>query len=770
MNSMTYFAVGWLPWAVAAFVIVALVSGWLFVVRAQSSMPRQLRLLLWLARVAVAGLLLAFILDFRQPTTRQSLEKPMLGVLLDKSASMAVKDAPNGQTRFEAARSHLTREIEPVWGGTDRMQVAFAGTSLTQGDPANVAPADTRSALGKGMSEMLERQNQQPLDGVILLSDGAVSDEGQMLAAAKLYREARVPVYPWLVGSSEQPADLRIASAALKQPSPSQALLHLDLAVDAPGCAGKDTTLTVRFDNQTLLQQQVHLTGKRQTLSIDFNSPYRGLQFYDLELSQTGGETFLDNNHTRLACDLKREPIRVMYMEGSAPYEIKYLREAIEADAEMEIDCMDSLVDDMGGGSIFGGKQKSMVDQAGREISGIRNSIHGYPKTLEGLLQYDVIINSDIEKELFTDAQLKATVDFVEKRGGGFVMVGGHASFGSGGYEKTVIDKLMPVEIGDDLSFLSSSFKPKVTEAGKNHPIMQVGKDAAETEAAWTRYFPGFYGANGAKRAKPGAHVLATTISSYAHDNGSILFAVQQIGKGRTMAFMSDTTESWGASFEKIWGPTGRDSKYYQKFWNNTIRWLAADRIARKGGGAVIGIPETPVTVGDTVNLTIASPSSGDLAGLTMTLKEGDNAEAPLPLRWDAGKKAWEASFIARNPGELRFEAKYANAEGVSVSTKAGLEVRSGSDEAVAVAVRPELMAQVARITGGKVLTDDNAGDVLKEIAARSMPTVWKGSASVWDRWWILIPLLAITGAEWLLRRRRSYGPAPVPAVAAVKA
>ena len=57
----------------------------------------------------------------------------------------------------------------------------------------------------------------------------------------------------------------------------------------------------------------------------------------------------------------------------------------------------------------------------------------GFPTTREELLSYDVVICSDIARAAFTPEQLAWTVELVSKRGGGFVMIGGHTSFGAGG-------------------------------------------------------------------------------------------------------------------------------------------------------------------------------------------------------------------------------------------------------------------------------------------------------------------------------------------------
>ena len=177
-----------------------------------------------------------------------------------------------------------------------------------------------------------------------------------------------------------------------------------------------------------------------------------------------------------------------------------------------------------------------------------------YPKSLEEMLKYDVIINSDIKKEVFTDQQLLDTVRWVEEYGGGFAMVGGFSAFGSGGYQKTVIDKLIPVSMEHYSDVKWESFKPAFPPGALDHAIMQIGETAAENDVIWKQNFPLLYGYNYVDHAKPGAVVLAQHPTEQNQFGPMVILAVQEVGKGRTMAFTSDTTVGWVADFETLWG------------------------------------------------------------------------------------------------------------------------------------------------------------------------------------------------------------------------
>jgi len=89
-----------------------------------------------------------------------------------------------------------------------------------------------------------------------------------------------------------------------------------------------------------------------------------------------------------------------------------------------------------------------LVDAMGRE--GIRLDVRtpeGLPDSLQELAGYDGIILSDIPAHRIGEARMIAIRDYVEKLGGGFVMIGGMNSFGVGGYYRTPIEDVLPVKL-----------------------------------------------------------------------------------------------------------------------------------------------------------------------------------------------------------------------------------------------------------------------------------------------------------------------------------
>ena len=76
----------------------------------------------------------------------------------------------------------------------------------------------------------------------------------------------------------------------------------------------------------------------------------------------------------------------------------------------------------------------------------VRNAFE-FPRDALSLMSYDLVIFVNVGVEAFDVVQMGALQDSVENLGIGFLMVGGPNSFGPGGYRKTVIEEILPVEM-----------------------------------------------------------------------------------------------------------------------------------------------------------------------------------------------------------------------------------------------------------------------------------------------------------------------------------
>ncbi|HUW56927.1 MAG TPA: VWA domain-containing protein [Planctomycetota bacterium] len=74
----------------------------------------------------------------------------------------------------------------------------------------------------------------------------------------------------------------------------------------------------------------------------------------------------------------------------------------------------------------------------------------GFPTDIVDLDRYACVVLSDVPATSLAPAQLEMLKRYVEDLGGGFVMVGGEASFGLGGYFRTPVEEILPVRLDVD--------------------------------------------------------------------------------------------------------------------------------------------------------------------------------------------------------------------------------------------------------------------------------------------------------------------------------
>ena len=70
-----------------------------------------------------------------------------------------------------------------------------------------------------------------------------------------------------------------------------------------------------------------------------------------------------------------------------------------------------------------------------------------FPRDTMSLMPYDCIIFVNVPADLFDPVQLRAVKSAVYNQGIGFLMVGGKNSFGPGGYNRTAIEEILPVDM-----------------------------------------------------------------------------------------------------------------------------------------------------------------------------------------------------------------------------------------------------------------------------------------------------------------------------------
>jgi uncharacterized membrane protein len=172
------------------------------------------------------------------------------------------------------------------------------------------------------------------------------------------------------------------------------------------------------------------------------------------------------------------------------------------------------------------------VDDNDKKLSQDSKDGGGFPKKKEDLYQYKGLIFGSIEAPFFTQDQQDMVVDFVNNRGGGFLMLGGKNSFSGGKYQTSSIADILPVVLPDDKLNVFQIVKLMLTDAGKSNTLTKLSPEAEANAKTWAD-LPALGDFN-----KPSMQRQARLCSQRAGGWPEPTMAYQRYGRGRSMAFM----------------------------------------------------------------------------------------------------------------------------------------------------------------------------------------------------------------------------------------
>lgn len=748
--------------AAVAALLVLLASHWW----ARGRAGRPMRLFLAAIRAAVVALLVVALLDPQWVEKLQHRQKARLAVLLDTSKSMNTQDVPGG--RLGAGSDWIQQQVlgrKPV--NLEVSALRFDATLAPLPSLGAASPTGAVTALVGALEQLLAAPAEDPLTGVVLVSDGIETSAKPVEAVARQFRRKGIPIHTVVTGTTNEMKDVLIENVQVKRAVPNESPTRVTLTLRSPGFAGQTAAVQIRRDRDVLAGRSVVLAGGSQTVELDFTPRQRGFQTYEVSVAPLKDEWLAYNNRRQFGLEVTDPSIRVLYMEGtpqqnnSPQPEWKYLKDALQSDKDLKVTV---LYRQLGNN----GQYLNTVDadpDTGEKIFPVEHPTKGFPRTLAGLLEYDVVIHSDIRIASFTPDQLANLAKLVEQYGGGFLMIGGNSAFGKGGYHQTILDRIIPVAMASTEDSETRAIQLTVPAAAFGHPLIAFSDDRTEIRRIWGEKFPTLYGMNRVERAKPGATVLARD-----PDTDSVLIAVQEAGKGRSMAFTSDTTRSWGRDFETTWGEplTGGtratehncDQRYYRQFWVNTVRWLAAGKANKTNEPVILELSRGYAAPGDSVKATVKVRDglSREVTGAQVVLQVGAGlgTNGLVSARFDNATRAYIAEL--RVPGN---GSHVVTAAAWQSNTKLGddrqLLVGETTDrETEDLQARPDFLAAIARNSGGESFKVTAPPANPATLFANVPPSLVEYRRTpLWDKAWWLGTVLGLLTLEWTLRRWR---------------
>ncbi len=697
------------------------------------------RAVLTAIRIAALGVL-AFCL-LRPVLVLSSVvpQENFLGVLIDDSRSMQIADrdetprhefvrrqlgAPDSELRAALADRFALRFFRFA-GETDRMtaldELTFRGT---------------QTHLGRALARAHDELSGVPLSGLVVVSDGADNLEGGLGEALLPLQAAGVPVFTVGLGREEFERDIQLSRVATPRRVLRGAALAVELVVTHRGYRGETVAVQIEDEGRIVATEDVELPadGEPQTVRMRFTAAEAGPRLFSFRVAPQPGEMVTQNNLRQALIVVEDRSKRILYFEGEPRWEVKFLLRGVADDENLHVTLLQRTAEN---------KFFRLGVEGPDELPG------GFPTTRADLFRYSGLILGSIEANYFTPDQLRMIADFVNRRGGGLLMLGSHRSFSQGGYAGTPVADVLPVVLDPLAADAEESFFAEVrvatTRAGASHAATQIAETEEASVERWDT-LPPVTVVNPITEPKPGATVLLE-----AQPDDLVVLAFQRYGAGKSLALPIQDSWMW-----QMHADIPVEDMTHETFWRRLLRWVV-DGVPDQ---VVARVPQDRVEPDETVTVLadVVDPGFEELNNSTVLAIVTDPAGNVTERRmeWTAEQDGeYRTTFAAADEGfyEVRVEA---STDGELLGEDAAyVQVAPSDSEFYDSTMRAPLLQRVAEETGGRFYTADTAAALADDIQYVGSGVTVVEERDLWDMPALLLLLVTLVLGEWGYRRFR---------------
>lgn len=727
------FPAPWLPLAL----LLALGLAW-WVARRASGGTRD-RLVLAGLRGSALGLL-AFCL-FRPALVVSTVvpHRNFVGVLLDDSRSMRIADL-SGDSRasklieaFGPDSATVHRALE------ERFRVRFFRFSELPRRVQGTAELDflgERTDVAAALDGARQELAGLPLAGLILVGDGAHNGAAAPEEAVLPLRSAGVPVYTVGVGRRQVVPDVELQRVEVPRRVLKGSTVVADVVLAHRGLEGRRVRVDVEDRGRILASTEVELaTGRTATAAqVQFTAGEAGARELTFRARPLEGEALEENNAREVLLDVRSERRRILYFEGEPRFEIKFLRRAVAGDPEIQVVTLLRSAE---------GKFLRLGVDAPDELAA------GFPETREELFAYDALVLGSVEASFFTADQLRMIAEFVDRRGGGLVALGGRRALAEGGYAGTPVADALPVRLPEAAAAAEEprlvASRPELTPAGRRHPAVRLADGEEASRERWSA-LPPVTSVNRVGELKPGAVTLLDGAGG-----GGPLLSYHRFGRGLAVAFPVQDTWQW-----QMHADVPLEDESHETLWRQLLRWL----VSGVPGRVRVEVAGERVSPGRSALVRAEVEDERYLrlnrASVVARVTGPTGLESEVPMEWTVTR---DGEYVARfQPTEEGLHSVRVEATGPEGEVAVG----TGHFEVAPVRVEPfeagmnaSLLEQIARETGGRFYELDEIEALPEEIVYTESGDTVVERRPLWDMPALFLLLVGLVGAEWGYRRWR---------------
>lgn len=735
------FASGWPAWLLV-LLIVAAGAGLYWHARRHRAKHSTTRMwALWAMQSAMAALAL-FIL-WQPGLSIQSLksQQNVIAVLVDTSRSMAFDDGGEKNRLTQAAELLNSGVLEQLREKFRVRLYSFAG-SLDRVPSLDALPQPGNATrVGDAVANVLDESGALPMGAVLVLSDGSDNTGSFDRALMADIRKRNVPVHTVGIGAEALPADFELRDATIPAKALPNTRVAAQITVSHSGASDTETRISVRDGSEVLASKKITLKrGEPIHLAeIDFNAGDPGIRNLTFSVDKGPEETVTGNNALGRVLEVPRARKKILYIEGEPRWEYKFIRRAMHKDPSVQLV---SLL-------------RTTPNKFYRQGVDTPDELEdGFPETEAELFAYDALVIGTMEAAWFSPKQQDMIREFVNRRGGSLLLLGGRRGLADGAWDVSKVADVLPVRITQQNgeTFFRGRAKVTLTRHGRNSLVCRLDDEPAKNEELWES-IPMLADYQLVGELKPAAVSLLAHQPLYENarlDSPYPLLARQNYGRGKAYVFATGGSWRW-----KMQLP--HDDPRHHTFWQQLLRSLVAHTpgTVLLSTGRTLYADNPDVHIRAEIRTKAYQPANNPAVTAIVSPETGDPVAVELqPSASEPG--VFEADMIAAATGAYRVEVTALAGDETIGSETAHFRREDGLAEDFHPAQNRAVLETLAEQTGGTYWPVADAAGIAEDIRFSEAGITSLETLDLWDMPILFLLLLGLKAGEWL--RRRQWG------------
>ena len=730
------FASGWPVWLLLALSAAAAVIVGVTIWRRRAGLGVVRATVLGLLQTALVAAVL--VLLWRPALVTQTLrpQENSVAVLLDTSGSMLYGDGD--ESRLQQAVDSLTDNALPELESKFAVNLfSFAGELVELQSLEQVPPPGPVTHVGDALLNVLRGAQSGAIAAVVLVSDGA--DNSADFDQAKIAEIASfgVPVHTVGVGAETMPNDLEIENVQLPSVGLAGSTVSAQVSIRHSGASLAQLKV---YDGDAILASeaiQLPATTGVTTRWVDIEVGSAGVRDLRFALDPLPGETNVVNNARLRPMEVPEQRRHILYIEGEPRWEYKFIRRAIDDAPAVRV------------ASLLKTTPNKFYRQG---VESAEELADGFPTDELALFRYDAVMIGSFEAAALSAEQHDMIREFVSRRGGSLLMLGGRRGLTDGGWGATSVAEVLPVRLPelDGPSFIREPAKALLTPTGRNSALTRLEPNDEANEASWAE-LPSLADFQTLGATKPGAETL---LQARFGGSDQPLLVQQRYGLGYSYVLATGGTWRWQMQLP-------HEDQRHETFWRQLLQAVAstAPQAVTLTSERVFYGDESTVSLRAEVRDKSYKPATD--AAVTLEVSDGLGPPTTVEMTPVAGRPGlYEASYETGHTGIFRFEA---TAKGAADATegavaeelgRARFAVRreDGVIEHYRVQQNRALLERLAGATGGRYFAVDDVRQLPEAVSFSEAGSVERQVLELWNIPFAFLLLLLLKSAEWLVR------------------